>query len=191
MIPTPQHPLTRRASVLATAALLGLALAAPVHASLIGDTVDASMVSTSGHFISPGSALVVDPGVEFTIGDSSGAELSVDVFDDYIHVESVDPQIFGSTNTFTISDLDWVGQIGFIVGATIENVDNIFIGTPSLLSFTPHSVTVGLSGVAFQVVGASFDVVLETQHVPVPAPLALMVAGLAGIATVRRRRSDA
>ena len=153
------------------------------QASLIGDTVSCAEIGAGGTFeCDPLSAVVIDPGAEFVVGilpSPPGAGITVDIFDSSITYTGN----FSGSLAFTIielSDLDWVGTSGIIVGAglVVSGITGLDIAD---VSFTDDSVTLDFIDTDWSD-GDSATVTLETHHgVPEPGTLLIMGLGLAGL----------
>lgn len=157
----------------------------PAQAALIGDTVNLqSTVLTD-------SAVVVDPGIEFTVFGNAGANLNVDVFNESFDIifNSVGIDFIGFQSEWILSDLDWVDSPGIVTGVTQT-------GGPNALniSFTDDSITVFLDDVApgpNQTVTWSFDI--QTQHESTPeatSVLGLLALGMFGANSILKRKSS-
>ena len=173
-------------------ALMGigmLAFAPSAHASLIGDTITVQMTGDFGATTN----VVVGNGVE--IGSDFGNLIDPEFID--IGSESVsghwEAVLFANPQTIILSDIDWVGMAGEIVG-----IDNFMSQdanfTESAISFTPHSITIDVSGLVAEG-DWSFDIVADhavtpgQTEIPEPPAFAILGIGLAGLGFVRRRKT--
>lgn len=176
-------------AILASATTLSVK---PAQASLIGDTVNL-LVTVLGDFgnIINDSAVVVDPGIEFTNFATRGANLNLDVFDESFDIIA-NTRSNGSIREQTrwrLSDLDWVDSPGIVTGVSQT-------GGPNALniSFTDDSITVLLDDVApgqNQTVTWSFDI--QTQHESTPeatSVLGLLALGMFGANSILKRKSS-
>ena len=165
-------------------------------ASLVGDNVNAAVVANPSNpfSVSPGSAVVTDPGVEFILGSVVFPSFtSVDVMDSSFRVQNTFGSgfIWSTGATLTLSDLDWVGQNGVITGVSLVNVIGVSGLDVTDLSFDAHSVTVNLGDSSYSAANSGFDVLLSVSHtvaVPEPTTATLGLMGIAGL-VMRRRKS--
>lgn len=160
-------------------------------ASLIGDSVDASFTGGQA-FISPGTA-VVGAGNEFEVILVSNTLLTIDVADASIAITSNARFPFG-TDTLVISDLDWVGDPGRIVGVSLDlSSDQIRGFELGKISFTDDSVTVDFTSIFFGSAGLTATINLEVDHgaiaVSEPFGIALLGLGLLGLGVARRHKA--
>jgi hypothetical protein len=158
---------------------LFLSLLPAANASLIGQSVDfcfngtrlGPVTTDTSECTSEGSAVVVDPGVEFVQAGSVGAiARDVDLTADtisliYSGVSS------GSPDLFILSNLNWGSTPGSITGLTLLTADPLSVIT----MFTAD--TIGLL-VTNPLVDATVTFRIETTHVPIPSMLPLFVLGL-------------
>jgi hypothetical protein len=197
------------------AGLIFVGTAVPAEASLFGDTVYAEFTGGSAMVFSPGSSLgsslgsaVVGEGWEFDVGFPAGTTITagttimgtIDLDDSSIHITSTRSLltfISGSStadsslpDTLTLSDLDWVGTPGRIVGISLEAGDVTGLASKDI-SFGDDFVSVLIAN-TFWASGQSATINLEVVHGTVPesgstlAMLGLVAAGLMG---VHRRRA--
>jgi hypothetical protein len=182
-----------RAAILSLAILLVPGIAA---AGLLGDTVSVSLtdLDTNTAIIS-GSAVVVDPGVEFsvTFGDSTWsldlsdtgfsllARCTVAVSEDCVHDNGV---------SLVISDLNFTPPA---VLTGLVNASGELSFQPPTVGISPSSVTIAFgsfstasSAVEEELYLADFQTTL-LPSVPLPATLALLAAGL-GLASLALKR---
>jgi hypothetical protein len=155
------------------------------QAGLIGDTVT---VSGSGWSFPNSTAVVVDPGVEFTGAFGSDSIYSIDVLSDSIiltwnHIA----QHFHGFSGFgaRLSDLDWVGMNGSIIDVAVQPGNSLltqvsfgddWIQWSHNDGFTPGEI-------------ATATLNITATHVPEPATIALMGLGLAGIGYRRSQKA--
>lgn len=168
--------------VFSSALVAALVVAAgPSSASLIGDSVGATI--TGGTLpLSPATATVVDPGVEFqgSFGgfgnplslDFSGTSATLKWLEDF-------PFIF-STDFLTLTDLDFAGAPGGLTGVTVtasgSGLDN------SDITFTADSVTVDLRNWDVSEFGSAVFTFSTATGAPVPEPGSFALVGAALIA---------
>lgn len=115
----------------------------PAQAALLADTVRAELGPTGGSPFLDQTAVVTDPGIEFTAFGNQGASLSLDVKSDSFDIihDLTTLSSIGFPSTWTLSDLDWVGTPGIVTGV------NLVSGNASLISgisFTDDSITVDI-----------------------------------------------
>ncbi len=182
------------AGVAAVAVSAVMVAGSPAKASLLGDTVGCSIVPTP-FWICTTPTAVVGAGVEFELELPSAPDdfgFFIDIGDASIRIASNEDNAFGlgAGEVVTLSDLDWVGTPGRIIGITnfvASLVTNLTVGD---VTFTDNSVTIDIDDSAFWDVGSfvSFDLVVE-HRIPEPATLALLGLGLAGLGVGRRRKA--
>ena len=164
-------------------------LAGQANATLTGDTVnfllEDSLESIAN--VIPASA-IVGPGVEATI---TPGLVSVDLDDSSITLTALTTILFNGDEVLTISDLDWVGTPGRIVGFGLNT--NITGLTESDISFGDDFVRIVLGNDLQTVTGNTAVIDLEVVHdnnnavpEPITATLGLMGLGVLGMATRRR-----
>ena len=198
--------ITRLREILAVA-VIGTALASPASASLIGDTIggELNFDGFSENFFDPANGLVPggssgiqpqavvnDPDaafVEFQFLDgSSGINVDVDENSVTINQFAVGGSFFANGWTITLTDLDWLGTPGQIVGLEVD-FDQFGLTT----AFGPDSLTFNWEGDDFPVDGLTAEFAIITAHLPEPGTLALLGVGLLGlgVAAGRRRKAHA
>ena len=89
-------------------------------------------------------------------------------------------------NGLIISDMDWIGAPGSIVGVNVST--NLAGFDNSRVTFTADSVSINWQSLSFAA-GTRWDIDLITTHsVPVPATLILFGLGLAGLGWSNRKK---
>jgi len=97
----------------------------------------------------------------------------------------------GAGELLTLGSLDWVGQVGEIVGITnfqTAGTTGMVIGD---ITFTPHSVVIDFNNGAFWATDSSISFDLVTAHgAPAPEPSTFILAALSllSLGMTRRRR---
>ena len=167
-------------------------------ASLIGDEVSAGLSTGIPSFtVTPfTSPQVVGGGTEFTgglqfPGGQLSAEIQLDVWDNGFTLTGLSDnwgsQLGTDSLRIDLTDLDWVGTPGEIVGL---NDDGGTWGVQDS-GFTSDSAFVIFDLLDFSQTGESHSFSFETRHlapVPLPAALPLLGAGLFLMGAVGRRR---
>ncbi len=178
-----------------------LVLAAPAHATLIGDSVTVRIVvPNQGPFDQSSSTTVTaDASDAFELTDvQSGRTFGVDPFDAGLVVTLLNQGfVFGNSSALAtvieFSDLQWQGTPGRVTGASIIEGFALNFGLLTDITFTDSSVRVALSrnGATSWNVGEVLTINLETAHdLPEPASLALFGLGLLGLGVAVRRREQ-
>ena len=177
-------------SILLSLALLGLSFSS-VHASLVGDTVDAGIFSSNNRINGFGLDLPF-----IVTADDSDAILYSDVFVLDVHADgfsmdytdTTNNRGWSSTTNFRLFDLDWVNDpSGKITGLTIDT--NISNWVSTMASFGDDFVTINLADLVIPS-DTYFDVTFITNHsaVPVPAAVWLFGTALMGLVGFGKRR---
>ena len=161
------------------AAMLVLLIAAPAHATLIGDTVSFE-INLLG-FNPPDE--VVEEGVVEII-DLGGETINLDW-------EASSIQIL-FTGTFVFASVDWIfGSLDWLdmPSGVIDDIVVTTTGTTApLSSFGDHSVTLEFNNLVF-LTGQTIDIQLITSHdVPELTTIAILGLGLAGLGFNRKQR---
>jgi hypothetical protein len=144
----------------------------PAQAALLGDEVRLQMLFAIGvpAFFDQ-TAVVVDPGIEFTFVGTNDSTINIDVKNDSFDI-IFDFNALGSVgfdSTFILSDLDWVDTPGIITGVTLTSGEASLV---SGISFTDNSITVDILDYTIppQNDFEQFSFAIETQHESVPEP---------------------
>ena len=169
-----------------TAAVASLTLAiSPVQASLIGDSVDCDIIPNGAFWnCNPTSAIVTDPGAEFSLTLAIFGEFfSIDIDESSIAmIYSMASGVDLTSGEFvTFSDLNWTDFPGEISGFSLDIFGDMGI-TESDISFTADSIGINFNNTSWDP-GDSIVVNLETIHsaaVPEPSTILgiLSVGGL-------------
>ena len=182
----------KRTMQLSTVALAILLFASSAYAgsSLIGDTVNSDIQPGPDFWFSNPTSAVVGDGFEFELELLEfGPQFEVDVGASAILMTWVGFAggfSLGAGETYTLSDLDWVGEPNTFISA-INLVSDIPGIDPADVSFTDHSVTIFLAGGVTYFVGDT--ILMEIKTVPGPASL-VVVSGLGLIVGRKRRRTS-
>ncbi len=179
-----------------TGALVGLAffgVGGAAHASLIGDTVNASTNNVFAVSLSSTTAEVTTGGPEFVLDLGTGRAINIDVDESWIDFQYnnvANAGFFNQGFAVTLSDLDWVGIIGAIVDVQLTRFETGSLPPDTnTVSFTSDSVTLTLAGWWDATDRVRLD--LTTTHaVPGPSSLALFFIGLLGIGLVMLREKN-
>ena len=163
----------------------------PVHASLIDDTVDCDIVPNGVAWAcDPTSALVTDPGSEFTLTLFQNPFFDIDIDDSSITMTNLSSLNAGAGEFVTFSDLDWTNGPGEIIDFSLD-VFGVIGLDQSDISFTANSVGIDFNNTSWGL-GDSIVVNLETTHTPTPEPstiLSLLTIG--GIALGASKKKQA
>ena len=164
---------------------MSLASAASAGGGLIGDEVF-SVITPGGIWQSnPGSAFVIDPGVEFNldlVGDTF-FQVDLDAFSILLDYVATGGLGMGAGEVYELTGLDFAGGVT-IIGFNLTLSGGIVGFDATDISFTDHSVTMVLNGSSWQS-GNTFALI---DLIVTPAPGALALLGMAGLVTRRRRR---
>jgi hypothetical protein len=180
---------------LALALVAGIGGALPAQASLIGDTVGASITGPNVT-VAPGSAVVVTPGSEFTYSIPAGPIVISDVGAYSVRFTMADGLSViwtGGAWTLGLTGLDFAGFPAGLVGVTIADSVGVTGLAAADISFTANSVTLDVTGQSWSersYVLLAFDVGATTA-VPAPASAGLLAAGLFGLIGLGHRRRPA
>ena len=162
------------------------------RAALIGDTVQCAVTGIFQPTCGLSNTAVVGPGPEFVFAepDFSGDLLTIDIGASSITIQTIGFSLgFDPGTSIILSDLDWVGMNGAIVGIENFSTSGTIDIEASDVSFTANSITFDLSESAWDgnVVGiAEWDLVVT--HVPVPPALLLFGSGLLGLVSMATRK---
>lgn len=168
----------------------GSVFSSSVQATLIGDTVNASLMFPPDPFqyfgpkplgagLTDPAEAVVGPGVEFitnTSGFSPSAFVRIegDIGASSVRIDYV--EVLGPTSfpahTFVFSNLDWVGMPGTITGFFQTGGTLV----PDSTSFTANSVTINMPAI-FNVANDFMVFEITAEHVPVPEPSTYLLIG--------------
>jgi hypothetical protein len=155
------------------------------QASLLGDTATCSVQATA---CSPASAVITEPGSEFTIANAGITLLDIDIAASRFTL-TVANEVGGFGSSFQVALQSLDDSAGPITGIANVTSSNLFAETAQF-NFQPTAVFVNLGGVALAGPGdgvISFDIV--TTPIPEPSSMALLAAGLGLVGVTLRRRS--
>lgn len=181
------------------------------HADLIGDYVEAELSNPAGGQFDISDnfgAGIVGPGVEFsaTATDVFNQvwDFSLDVQSDGFTVGWTERTRDGDGNItdgddmirIALSDLDWVGMMGEIVGVTLDDYSCVSPGFSCATFGGGPSVTAIEWGVDWLYVdfntlrhGELYSFNIDAIHVPEPGTLALLGIGLFGMGLAKRKKA--
>ena len=169
--------------------LVSIVFTGTANATLIGDTVSGSEGGDFFSEISSPTALVTTGGPEFSVDYSLGRAILVDIGANSIDFtwNNIANAFFGSGGMFiTISDLDWIGEFGSILGVSITQTGV----TGNIVTFTQDSITLNLQDSWRDNNNVHVDLITSHNNVPEPTSLALLSLGLAGFGFTRRRKTS-
>lgn len=205
--------------ILSTAAALSVALlgfSAPAGASLIGSSMDISVIAVST--FGPDTVAVADPGVEIVKGDGTSiggtyftqtADLGAGAFDIFEDA-SIDVQARDIFININLADqFSLFGGINIISGVLFEFDSVLFSGgrgihSVGLGSNDPYFATAvagctisdcidfDSNSIRFELTSPTlteFTYRINVQPVPEPGTLLLLAGGIAGLALLRRRKA--
>ncbi len=175
---------------LAALVWLSIGFAVSAQASLIGDTVSCAITPTPFWQCDTPTA-VVGAGHEFElfIPTSNDFGFNVDLDASSVTVSSNKQDVFGlgASEFLTLSDLDWVGVNGVIVGITNFSTSAGTMMSISDVTFNEHAVFIDMNNTSWTS-GSFYSFDLATRHsVPEPTTLFLIGFGLAGIGCARKK----
>jgi hypothetical protein len=197
------YPINRTTIGFLVVITLSLGVLTPVHATLIGDSVSATMSGIAGgvtvltQFTSP--AVVSDPGIEFSgvhsnFGGGGGLGINLDVKAGSIEISSFTPPGgsttgMGSASNFLqidITDLNWVDDPSGVITGVTPDASNPTGST--LLGFNPNSISLG-----FRVshVNNTYRYNISSSDmaaIPEPSTFVLIGIGLLGFIGIGVRR---
>ena len=162
-------------SALLSTVAVGL-VAGSAQAALIGDEIDYSFGISGGPTLVSGSAIVTDPGAEFSgpvFGGGGTADVLIDVAADSFDLGFDFDGALGVDLVWVLSDLDWVGTPGEIVGVT-QTAGRSAVD----ISWTADSITIITPLANIVPVNDLFSFDIQTTH-SVPEPLTILGAGTA------------
>ena len=186
----------KKSALGAAAALGAFVLAAPAHATLMGQTVTASFDSFLGWSLNRTSATVSASPREFIFTLTPGRQIIVDVQDSsidlqYNNISSV--FFFPGDLSITIGGLTWAPDPDIILGVNVTDfADPNSLGGfgPNIASFTASSVTLNLGGVWDGQDRLRIDLITGPAQLPEPGSLTLFGLGLLGLSVAVRRREQ-
>lgn len=185
---------------------IALLLSSHTHASLIGDDVNATIIPNYAGTINQqfSSPATVGTGTEFTGSYTDGFSqqwsfiVDFDAYqftigfnsdNDYGNIRALNS--WTSFINFNFSNLNWGGNVTSVLNTGYSCSLGKYCSWgkvyPSIssISFTNDSINIGFNGL-FN--GDRFTFTANTNSVPEPTPLALLVLGIIGIGGARLRR---
>ncbi len=179
---------------LAAGVVVALAMTGTANAGLIGDEVLLQHQSPSLGSVPNFGNTSVWVTVEAGTGDLTSinnicgvACYTVDIEESSIWIEfaGLDASWFVQNfNGLVISDLDWVDGPGIITGLTITS--SVTGWNDSRANFGDDFIQLNFAGLPIE---GSLHLLIQAQHIPVPATLALFGFGLLGLGAIRRRKT--
>ncbi len=184
--------------ILGVVVVLGIVV--PAQASLIGDRIDYEGFGVEFRNLSPGSDILVGPGIDFTLTASPQEQYNVDIDESGITIIPVYTGNLVGTNwgsnvatgahlrSLRISSLDWVGNpFGVITGVTVSGGRNF---GPEDVTFSNHAIETSAARGAFELFGDEvlrIDLITsDMTPVPTPSAFLLMGTGLFGLIGYRK-----
>ncbi|MEM1168072.1 MAG: PEP-CTERM sorting domain-containing protein [Cyanobacteria bacterium P01_H01_bin.35] len=144
----------------------------PAQAALLADSVRVEL-GNNGVFIFDETAVVTDPGTEFSFlsGDGSfNLDVKSDSFD--IIYDAGSFASVGDPTNWILSDLDWVDTPGIVTGVTLASGNANLI---SAMSFTDDSISIDILNYSIppqnKIETWTFNIQTEHESTPEPATI--------------------
>jgi|SRR5215831_12192978 len=159
-----------------------------VQASLISDTVGCSITGGGSFTCSSATAVVVNPGVEFQIGNlPSSPFFNIDFRSNDVLITNID-----GTFTLAVTMLNLTDLSDAFTGSSLLSTSGVTGLNPGFVSFNAGTVVVDMrnAGMGAYIPGATIDIALTNAATaaPEPATASLISVGLIALAVIRRRR---